>query len=270
MLNKSDYLEAHSKFYDFLLTEKASCNKYLPYGQHIILSSIADGTLWMVFHEMASDYIRELLNEINHFCSTISDLDTWDMVLKDSSDEIKYDLLIETVYPIAITSLNFPYLIRNRFIYFTTKLLNETLNHVYKNRQKIITDEKKINFKSLLNFKSLPFKNDLIISLDKLLAELSKINTEQFKDKTYEYRDRFHHRLPPKIEIGLSSMVTRKDNPDGSIAYAFGGQLPLKISDLIPVLLSEHSSCVSAFLAFWLLIEEQIRDWKAYAGNNVV
>jgi hypothetical protein len=38
MLNKSDYLEAHSKFYDFLITEKASCNKYLSYDQYVIPS----------------------------------------------------------------------------------------------------------------------------------------------------------------------------------------------------------------------------------------
>lgn len=267
MLNKSDYLEAHSKFYDFLITEKASCNKYLSYDQYVIPSAIAHGTQWMVFHEMASDYIRELLNEINHFCSIISDLDTWNMVLKDSSDEIKYDLLRETVYPFAITSLNFPYLIRNRFIYFTAKLLNETLNHVYENRENIIVEERKIDFKTLLKFKNLPFKNDLIIRLEQLLSEINKINSEQFKNNTFEYRNRFHHRLPPKIEIGLSSMVTRKDNPDGSITYAFGGQPPLKISDLIPLLLSEHEYCVSAFNAFWLLLEEQLKDWKTHAES---
>jgi hypothetical protein len=149
------------------------------------------------------------------------------------------------------------------------KLLNETLTHVYEEKGSVRLDERHISYKTLTQFRKIPFCPVLMERFDEFSNGLNEINNQQFKDKTCEFRDRRYHRLPPKIEMGLSSIVTRIDIPGVGIQYALGGQLPLRIADLIPLLLSEQEKCVSAFDLLWSLTNEQLKEWQDYTIDRI-
>lgn len=261
MLSKEQYLDAHSRFYDLLQKEELLFNKYLSYEEYRIPSSYASGGLWMVFHRMASDFISELLSEINQFCSILRNLVTWEEVLKNYSEDMRFNILVEIVEPISINALNTPYVIKNRFIYVSVMLLRETATLLGRNVECIKFSEEKISFETLNKFECL-FEKQEWKSVRSFLDELNRIHAKQYKEGTSDFRNRFHHRLPPKIEIGLSSLVTRTENKNGGITYGVGGEFPLSISKISVSLQSEHESCTEAFKSFWLLLKDLLKIWK--------
>jgi hypothetical protein len=285
MLTKEQYLEAHSKFYDLLQNEELSPNKYLPYDEFEIQSSHATGGLWMVFHLMASDLIRELLNEINLFYSTLINLNAWEKVLKDYSMDMKSDILVEILNPILLHSLNLPYAVKNRFIYASVMLLRETATLIDRNSESKEFIKKYISIKTLKKFKHLS-EEQKWESFNSFLTQLEQIHSEQYIKDTSNFRHRSQHLLPPKIEMGISSLPRRIEHkkedksymkilaslpPElverikykkGDVSYAIGGESPLSISKLLTSLHSEHEAFIKAFQAFWLLLQDLLKMWE--------
>lgn len=260
LLSKEQYLEVHSRFYDLLQKEELLLDKYLPYKEYEIPSSYASGGSWMVFHLMASDFIRELLNEINQFCSILRNLAAWEEVLKNYSENMKFNILIEILDPILITALNTPYAIKNRFIYASVMLLHETAILLNRNVKCIKFSEENITLKTLKDFKCL-FNKQEWKSVSPFLDRVNRIHSKQYRKNTKDFRHKYHHRLPPKIEIGLPSSVTCTAN-EMSIKYIVGGEVPLSISKILSSLQLEHESCIKAFKSFWLLLGGLLKVWK--------
>ncbi len=213
------------------------------------------------FHLMASDFIRELLNEINQFCSILKNLNSWEKILKDYSEGMKFNILIEIINPVCMSALNTPYAIKNRFTYASVMLLRETAILLDRNVKCIKFSEENITLKTLKDFECL-FKKQEWKSVSSLLGELNRIHSKQYRKNTADFRHKYHHRLPPNIEIGISSLVSRTEDKDGSISYSIGGEFPLPISKLLTSLHSEYEACIKAFQTFWSLLEEQLEIWK--------
>ncbi len=104
------------------------------------------------FHLMASDFIRELLNEINQFCSILKNLNSWEKILKDYSEGMKFNILIEIINPVCMSALNTPYAIKNRFTYASVMLLRETAILLDRNVKCIKFSEENITLKTLKDF----------------------------------------------------------------------------------------------------------------------
>ena len=67
MLEKKEYLEIHSKFYDYLVGTSCDPELYLPYDTYDFSASLAKGPKWFLFASQAKEFIREILNSINQF-----------------------------------------------------------------------------------------------------------------------------------------------------------------------------------------------------------
>lgn len=262
MLTKEQYLEAHSKFYDLRQEENTLYSKYLSYDESKIeIPYKVDVRLALIFKPMAEDFVKELLYEINGFCSILKDLCAWEKVLKDyPTGEMKCNMLAEIINPISLVALNMPYAIKGRFIYASVSLLHETAflideKYEWKNFLK-----KNIYIEDLEKFKPLSEKQNWE-SFALFLDKLKQINTKEHQADTSNFRNRFHHLLPPNIELGLSSFVRRIEK-EGNPAYGIGPEPPLPISKLLISLQSEHEACIKTFQAFWLLLKDQLEIWK--------
>jgi len=260
MLSKDEYLEAHSKFYDQRQVIKMP-NKYLTYEKYDIPSTYTSGGNWMIFHIMTSDFVRTLLNEINLFHSTLIDLNAWEEVLRDYSDDMRFNILVEIFYPICIFALNIPNAIKNRFVYVSVHLLRETATLLNRNIECIDFSERKISFKLLEKIKCL-FTRHEWKSVEPFLKVLSGLHGEQFRKDSDDFRHRYHHRIPPQIEIGISSLVTTKRTKGGFIEYSVDGKEASPIKKILSSLTSEHLTCIEAFEAFWVMLNELLEIWK--------
>lgn len=259
MLSKDEYLKAHAIFYDLWQQTKAILPaKYLQSCDYEISGSYAGGS-WMMFHLMASQGIRELINEINQLYSTVEVLTALEKVLRDCTEDMKFDITVEILTPICITGASMPYAIKNRFIYVSVKLLREMAILLNRNIECIDSSEWDINFKLLKKYKCL-FTKEEWKNVDPFLQAVFKIHGNNYCKHTADFRHRFQHRMPPKIEIGISSLVSIKETPKSHI-YSVG-ERPLPIEKILRPLMSEHSACIKAFEAFWVLLTEQLEIWK--------
>ncbi len=372
---RDKYLRIYENFYDAYKTSENLFSNYVDLAKYEISSSVADGFEWSsVYHRMATDSVRELLSEINDFYFCIELLGSWSKVIEDSSE----DDLIEICSffrPVALAALNSPNCIKNRFLHDSLILLRETVTlYVGRNLDCCDFADTEIERKTLVAFAQ-PAKEIGLKSFDLFLSKRDNINQEHFIRGSSNFRNRYHHQRPPRIEIGLVSLARRKvdiplefsqyefsdvctienlceainnDNselafkePDNTVerlneilriynlydiwlkktkyikkmengnikrfvektdkyrknvfpqlspkqqknvlqlnrlmlesvypeccpkvakvAYSFGGEPPITISKLLPLLLAEHQACIETFDAFWQLLWEQIEIWK--------
>ena len=226
--------------------------KYLSFDQYNIPSDIAQGPQWLIFYLMAQDFTRELLNEVNGFMTDIRSLDAWSKVNDQCPKDHKVDLSIEILGPASSSTINRIYVVQQRLIYVSCMLLHQTTMIIDPSKKDAALDEERIDINTLSRF------NSASINIAELESSLRKINIKSFRN----FRHSYQHRIPPNIEIGLSPFVTRNNKEKPNISYGLGGQKPLAIKDILPILYEQHEICVSAFHQVWKLLNEQLNIWK--------
>ena len=259
MLSKERYLQIHSRFHDLLDEENVWFKKLLSFDDYKILSTLAQGPSWMIFHMMADGHTNELLNGINHFCTRGRRLKVWSAIFNETEDEEeKFEVLIEMLEPVFRITMDYPYALRSSLIYVSSLLLRETarlLNFTFKD-----FEDREINYKTVEGFRALAEAKGWT-SYDVFLQKLGEINSKAFLEQTQNYRNRFHHRVEPNLEMGLLSSIVRQKQK-GKLSYEFGVENPVKLSKTLPLLASELEACVEAFKAFWMLLNDQIHEWE--------
>lgn len=262
MLLKAKYLELHSMFYDLFVSLPASQAEYLPYDCCKIPVDIAKGIQWFIFHSMAQDFLRELINEINQFLTDIRRLDAWSRVKEQCPEEYKFDFIVEIFDPIASNTINGVYIVLQRFIYISSMLLHQTKMLIDTDWKENNLDESRINVKTLEGLKG------SFITLKDLINNVKEIVSPEFLKITRNFRNLYHHRVPPNIELGISSFVNRRNDGKGNICYRLGGKQPVKIDNILLSLYKQHQVCSNSFSTFWNLIGEQLDIWKRETSNS--
>jgi len=208
----------------------------------------------MVYFEMLSDCSRELANIINQFVTYIDMLTAWDKVLLDYGEENRFYLVHEFVEPICTISLNLPYVVRSRFIFFVTHLCHQAnISLLGKKWKDDLPEDEKINFKKMDE-----------VATNWPAYEQLKLGRGQLADKRHQaevnhYRHKFQHRYPPRIEFGLSEMIKRNINEAGRVSYAIGYSLPLRIGQITSSLKSQHAAAMHVYKCYQELVNEQLK-----------
>ncbi|HUT83047.1 MAG TPA: hypothetical protein VMX95_00230 [Thermodesulfobacteriota bacterium] len=254
-LETKDFINAYIKYREEL--EKVSIpNPYLDYDKYVITND-GKGKQWAPFYFMAKDFTRELLNSINQFNTYLGRLIAWNQVMKPYSEHEKLYLLLEFVEPIAKSCLNYPYQIRNRFIFASTHLLHQSNSIKRADWKDDLSKDESIKF-NILEKVGAGWS-----TINQFVGALAVLNDEAFKRISEDYRNKEHHALPPGIEMGITTTISRHPLGDRSVRYGLGGQQPLSLDTIIPGLQDQHNKAVEVFYGYWELIEEQLQIWKA-------
>ena len=262
MLTKEQYLNLHDQFYDAFVASSFSSEGYLQYDHYVIGSDRSMGPRWLIFHSMAKDLVRELLNTINGFYTSLIKLDSWNTVLDRCEEDYRNDFIFEIISPFASYNLNYVSIGKQRIIYASCMLSHQTLMLIDPSIQDSDLVEHTININSLNAY------SDRYNYIVPLLRALNQIDNQAFRDITSNYRNLYHHRIPPNFELGLSGFISRIVNGDGRVSYGLGGRQPLRLGELIPALYEQHQASVSTFQVFWNLVEEQVSIWEREAPNT--
>lgn len=256
MLNKQVFLEMYSLFYDNFVSLPASQERYLAFDHFKITSEAAQGPQWLIFCLMAQDLTREVLNEINGFMTDILSLDAWSKVNDQCAEEYKFELSIEILAPTASNTISRVYIAKQRLIYVSCMLMHQTKMILETNWKDSELDESKINIDTIRTF------NGVTSNVADMESALRDIDGKNFRDESKNFRNLHQHRLPINIEVGLSAFMNRTVHGKGNISYGLGGQQPLVIKDMLPLLYEQHRLCVTAFHQFWKSVTDQIDIWK--------
>lgn len=207
---------------------------------------------WFPYGQFLWEHSRELSNSINEFRYQIGALMAWNKVVNELDQETKVRVIAEFVGPIATAALMMPYVIRSRFIYSASHLCHQAnrLKHdSWKDDLPVneeiyfgIADRYGKHWSGYSNFK----------------CALEKIANKRHREETNDFRNKFNHRYSPRIEVGLTELVSRYIGNDGTVSYALGSSEPLKLKKIVPLLVDQHGYCLRAHEKYVALVDEQI------------
>ncbi len=213
-VERDKYLKIYENFYDAYKTSESFFSNYVDLSKYEISSSVADRFEWnFVFHDMATESVRELLGEINEFYSYIEYLAAWSKVIEGSSED---DLLEihSFMRPVAYAAINSPNCIKNRFLHYSVVLLRETITLCLgRNLECCDFSDNAIKSRTLSAFEQ-PVKELDLKSFGLFLSRRDNIKQKHFIEGSSNFRNRYHHQRPPHVQIGLVSLARRKEDID--------------------------------------------------------
>jgi hypothetical protein len=241
------YTMARKKF-----IELGGLTEIAPY-QHIERRSTVQAD-WLMYHQMLEEHSRELSNELNKFGHQCRQLSAWAQVLRGYEAEDKMALMREFVESIATSCVSHPHTLKARFVFSVSHLAHQA---------RLITDPH-------WSEKDFPVDKKII---EETMVKVAKPSEEyaQFKkdfdelisadyiSATGQFRDKHHHRYPPRFEMGRTQLVTRI-REDEKIMYGFGGVEPLKLRELTPLLLEQHEKAMRCFYSYSALARRQLAE----------
>lgn len=211
------------------------------------------GISWLPYGQMFSEFSREIANAINQFVNYVHRLEAWAIAIEPLNTKQTLEVLIEFVEPIATLALNLPYAIRSRFIFAVAHLAHQANRLLDGAAWK---DDLRLDDK--INFQDADLHAGRWPAYLNLKQCLETISASDYRDATANFRNKYNHRFPTGIVVGITGLVTRYvDDKTKSVSYDFGGIPALAIDHLIPPLSAQRDRCLKAFDAFKLLIREQ-------------
>lgn len=210
----------------------------------------------MVYQMMANEQTLELSNSINELNRLIASLCAWAEVLSSLDDKDKNEIMIEFVDTKAITALNLPYVIRSRFIFSIAHLCHQANRFYSADWQDDLPLDKEIFFQSADKY-GVGWKK-----YRKAKVAIEGIFNQKHQCETKEYRNKYHHRYSPRIEVGITNLVSRNINDDGDVSYGLGGCQPLKLAEIIPLLREQQVAGIRAYKKYQMLLFEHMERSK--------
>lgn len=194
--------------------------------------------------------IQRIVGEANGFKSDIFDLKAWEKILPEFEGKSqKLHLLHQFVEPSLRSCLFAPYAVKNQIIFSGTQIA--ILLEQGKCQPKIPANKE---IRNIFHFKQWA---GTWVDFDKLETALSSLSNEDFTDATKNFRHRYTHQIPPRIEIGIASNYRFERDGQNLRIYPYVDE-PLALSDAIEASVMQHRACVAAIRTFWLVLKARV------------
>jgi|TARA_R100000656_G_scaffold109232_1_gene81256 hypothetical protein len=246
------FVEAYSRYRKIWENGRGPQN-LAPYG-HVEFPSQIPIHLGM-FQGMAEEFLRELANELNRLDTHIEQLGAWMEVHKRYDQEDQMSLIMEFIEPLATVTFGQPSALRSRYIFSLSHTSHQANLHSQEG-----WSESKLPSDGGINYKVMKRCSENWAAFTRFAERFDNIDDSPWKTQTREYRNKYHHRFPPRFELGQTEYITRSIHEDGNASYGFGGAEPLSIDSLLPHLREQHQQARSCFDLYSELIKEQ---WAA-------
>lgn len=208
-----------------------------------------------IFRDMAQEFLREVANELNRLDKYIGELAAWSEIYQDHDEEEQLALMMEFIEPLATIAVSLPATLRSRYIFSLSHTSHQANMNVLDGwGENNLPNDEKITFKSMRHCSS------QWSAFEQFIAHFRKIDNEEWKDLTSGFRNKYHHRIPPRFELGHTQLITRELSKSGEATYSFGFCEPLSLNSLIDPLKQQHRLARDCFEAYSALLREQ---WKA-------
>jgi hypothetical protein len=240
-------MAAYCKFWSFYTSEYVGGCSLVSYEKY---KTEQTRTMGFFYDSMERDYTREIINALNRFAHEIDVVKIWSNYIfpkysEDEQFELSYYFLELPLY----YCLNQPQSIRDRLIFCATHLCHQANRIKIPEYKDDLPEDWKIKKPELIK------RAKSWNSNANFLKALNDVACDNFKKKTFNYRNMAHHQIPPSLEYGTATSITRTRTAKG-VSYGLGGAPALKSIDLIDDLKQELELLKMAFEAYWAMILE--------------
>lgn len=238
---------------------------------------------------MVGGELRESINLLNAWTRKLAYLEIWSDVVCDYSEDDAWSLRLHFVEPLVFYCMLQPSSTRDRLGQVATNAIHQinlTNVHGYKDalRQDNLKPGKFLGRRQIedqLSHIASHWKNG-----NRLVVALQNIDSEHYREKTFEYRNQASHFIAPRLEIGEVHFVTRRIVPltqhvqrsDGayqaeevpgktSVSYGFGGTRPLTLKEVIEHNLCECQFALAALEEYSELLREALGEMENHQNT---
>ena len=205
---------------------------------------------YIMVDSMLREHPQQIANDLNAVVRHYHQLQAWTQVLPNYTEQERMQIVSEFLELLGSYLLNAPHFLAQRFAYSVSHLAHQA-NLLTRPGAK--EDE-------------LPVERQIGMSVMRKVATgwrafaafdaaLSKLDDASFEQQTDNYRNKQHHRIPARFELGHTQMVSRIHGERG-VSYGIGGRAPLKFEELLAPLAAQHEQARKVFAAYLDLITE--------------
>lgn len=221
------------------------------FHRHLTVFTPLDG--WGTVAETHLGFM--LTNEVNSFGQGLEKLAAWARVLDAADIDEKQELLLEFVIPLAAYVLNLPFALKNRFAFAAMRLsdeVNQLCNRAPVGLKRTSDDMNSPNWKDLWGYCThWTTCRKVKKAVEKIcLAGNSRVS------RVDTYRDRFVHRIPHYIGLGILETTVVERSERGWTATTSNLQ-PLDLVEIVRELTPAHEACQQAHAELCALADEQ-------------
>lgn len=215
------------------------------------------------FYWMSREFLRELANELNRLDANIEQLRTWSELHDQHDAQERMCMMMELIEPLATVAFSQPAALRSRFIFAMSHTSHQAnLFAVPGWSEEMLEKDEKINYKSM----------ELCCShwphFGRFLPSFGYLNDKNWQLMIRDFRNKYHHRIPPRFEHGHTQFIKRNQMDDGSTSYTFGSCHPISIKDCLPELRQQHNHGRQCFDAYSDLLLEQWSRLNTGSGST--
>ena len=176
----------------------------------------------------------------------------WESVFQQYTEDEVLELRMEFTTLSLDFCLSVPYRFKSRVAFCATQLCYP------KGLAEKLFSKDVIRSENKMNLSTLDAVSHHWVAGKPLVEALSKVDDEDYRVSTADYRNKAQHRHPQRLDWGHTSAVARSFPEDALVAYSFGVTAPLLTAVVLPILVSESERMRSSFEAYRILVEEHI------------
>jgi len=274
--------DAYRKFWDRIESGDGSYLNCLDYG----VCREVDAATWAIpmVELMVEGELRETINQLNSWRRYLNDLDIWNLVLAEYGEDDSLQIALHFVLQLVHFCMHQPAAIRDLLIRVATNGIHQA-NLICRDGYLDLLDQDALVPKGKEGFLSRRAAENQLRRVSRgwesgatLLDALAKLDNQQYRNATLNYRNRASHFIAPRLLAGqvelylrfLTPAHRRVDNEDGSfsyvevpnkkvVAYGLGGIDPFSLDDIIRLNKPQYLCAVEALSAYQILLREAIK-----------
>lgn len=239
---------------------------------------------WYMFgEEWAEELLRELTNTLNIWHYHLHRWHAWSESLSGFDEKDAWHLRNEFLDTTVFFCLYRPSAVKDQIIYIATNIFHNIrlgiLDGEYKD---VLEDDSNKQLGRDKRFKQLKKIIATWPSGQRLIEGLKKIDNDQYKEATRDFRNQSSHKIPPGLGIGITNMRTRfikaktvlkkvsynlyedvEVPGELSVYYGFGGTPPLELEYIRKTNLDQLDKVKNIYHELLTLISVAIKSLPA-------
>lgn len=279
---------AYRKYWDWQESNASSHIKLCEYG---LCDEIRKAKWHCMTDFMVESELREATNLTNSWRLKLLQWEVWLDVLDDYDEDDAWQLRSHFIEPIAYFCMFQPSAVRDRIARIATNSIHQANLSIDKSYVDRLDgdDSKSCNrfLPRLKTEKQLERIGSRWTNASKLSTALKRLDADEYRKKSVDWRNRASHSLAPRFEIGHVQMVTRSivpssfmvEQPDGTlkvefdpekrcVSYGFGGIPPLSLREMYVANFEQFELALELHRTYELLIQEFIRELPKSDDTN--
>lgn len=224
-----------------------------PIARHLTFGTPLD-----VWATPAEVHTWNLTNEVNAFGQSIQKINAWARIFETFTRDEQINLVTEFINPLAVYALSLPFSLKNRFAFAAMRLSDEANRLCRKSTQQLPStsdDMKSPKFEEMWKYTSEWRCSSKIKNIAERICPMPKDRA----GPVHAYRDRFFHRIPHYIGLGVMERAVLEGNAS---SWTITNQdiQPVSLATIAADLTPQHAAAMQCHAALVGLVAEQWGD----------